>query len=145
MSIKSFIDYLQLEKKYSLNTVKAYENDIKSFSEFNKKEFGQSSLNKANYSQIRSWIVKLVESKISNRSINRKISSLNTYYKFLLKIEEIKANPLDNHKALKTKKIIQLPFSEKEVINALDINNFKDSYEGKRDRLIIEMLYSTDT
>ena len=143
MSIKSFIDYLQLEKKYSQNTVKAYENDIKSFSEFNKKEFGQSSLNKANYSQIRSWIVKLVESKISNRSINRKISSLNTYYKFLLKIEEIKENPLDNHKALKTKKTIQLPFSEKEVINALDINNFKDSYEGKRDRLIIEMLYST--
>ncbi len=143
MSIKSFIDYLQLEKKYSLNTVKAYENDIKSFSEFNKKEFGQSSLNKANYSQIRSWIVKLVESKISNRSINRKISSLNSYYKFLLKIQEIKENPLHNHKALKTKKIIQLPFSEKEVINALDINNFKDSYEGKRDRLIIEMLYST--
>ncbi len=143
MSIKSFIDYLQLEKKYSLNTVKAYENDIKSFSEFNKKEFGQSSLNKANYSQIRSWIVKLVESKISNRSINRKISSLNTYYKFLLKIEEIRTNPLNNHKALKTKKTIQLPFSEKEVINALDINNFKDSYEGKRDRLIIEMLYST--
>jgi len=143
MSIKSFIDYLQLEKKYSLNTVKAYENDIKSFSEFNKKEFDQSSLNKANYSQIRSWIVKLVESKISNRSINRKISSLNTYYKFLLKIEEIKENPLNNHKALKTKKTIQLPFSEKEIINALDINNFKDSYEGKRDRLIIEMLYST--
>ena len=143
MSIKSFIDYLQLEKKYSLNTVKAYENDIKSFSEFNKKVFDQSSLNKANYSQIRSWIVKLVESKISNRSINRKISSLNTYYKFLLKIEEIKENPLNNHKALKTKKTIQLPFSEKEIINALDINNFKDSYEGKRDRLIIEMLYST--
>jgi integrase/recombinase XerC len=143
MSIKSFIDYLQLEKKYSQNTVKAYENDIKSFTEFNKKEFGQSSINKANYSQLRSWIVKLVESKISNRTINRKISSLNTYYKFLLKIEEINANPLDNHKALKTKKNIQLPFSEKEVINALDINNFQDSYEGKRDRLIIEMLYST--
>ena len=143
MSIKSFIDYLQLEKKYSQNTVKAYENDIKSFTEFNKKEFGQSSVNKANYSQLRSWIVKLVESKISNRSINRKISSLNTYYKFLLKIEEIKVNPLNNHKALKTKKIIQLPFSEKEVSNALDINNFQDSYEGKRDRLIIEMLYST--
>ena len=143
MSIKSFIDYLQLEKKYSQNTVKAYENDIKSFTEFNKKEFGQSSVNKANYSQLRSWIVILVESKISNRSINRKISSLNTYYKFLLKIEEIKVNPLNNHKALKTKKIIQLPFSEKEVSNALDINNFQDSYEGKRDRLIIEMLYST--
>ena len=143
MSIKSFIDYLQLEKNYSLNTIKAYENDIKSFSDYNKNEFDQSSINKVNYSQLRSWIVKLVESKISNRSINRKISSLNTYYKFLQKIEKIKGNPLDNHRALKTKKIIQLPFSEKEVISALDINNFQNSFEGKRDRLIIEMLYST--
>ena len=143
MSIKSFIDYLQLEKKYSHNTIKAYENDIMSFSDYNKNEFDQSSINKVDYSQLRSWIVKLVESKISNRSINRKISSLNTYYKFLLKIEKIKKNPLDNHRALKTKKIIQLPFSEKEVISALDINNFKNSFEGRRDRLIIEMLYST--
>lgn len=143
MSIKSFIDYLQLEKKYSPNTIKAYENDIMSFSDYNKNEFDQSSINKVDYSQLRSWIVKLVESKISNRSINRKISSLNTYYKFLLKIEKIKKNPLDNHRALKTKKIIQLPFSEKEVISALDINNFQNSFEGKRDRLIIEMLYST--
>ena len=143
MSIKSFIDYLELEKKYSPNTIKAYENDIMSFSDYNKNEFDQSSINKVDYSQLRSWIVKLVESKISNRSINRKISSLNTYYKFLLKIEKIKKNPLDNHRALKTKKIIQLPFSEKEVINALDINNFQNSFEGKRDRLIIEMLYST--
>ena len=143
MSIKSFLDYLKLEKNYSQNTIKAYENDIISFSDFNKKEFDQNSINKINYSQLRSWIVKLVESKISNRSINRKISSLNTYYKFLLKIEEITKNPLDNHKALKTKKTIQLPFSEDEVTDALDINNFKDSFEGKRDRLIIEMLYST--
>lgn len=143
MSIKSFIDYLQLEKKYSHNTIKAYENDIRSFSDYNKSEFDQFSINKVDYSQLRSWIVKLVESKISNRSINRKISSLNTYYKFLLKIEKIKKNPLDNHRALKTKKIIQLPFSEKEVISALDINNFQNSFEGKRDRLIIEMLYST--
>jgi len=143
MSIKSFIDYLQLEKKYSHNTIKAYENDIMSFSDYNKNEFDQSSINKVDYSQLRSWIVKLVESKISNRSINRKISSLNTYYKFLLKIEKIKKNPLDNHRALKTKKIIQLPFSEKEVMSALDINNFKNSFEGRRDRLIIEMLYST--
>ncbi len=143
MSIKSFIDYLQLEKKYSPNTIKAYENDIMSFSDYNKNEFDQSSISKVDYSQLRSWIVKLVESKISNRSINRKISSLNTYYKFLLKIEKIKKNPLDNHRALKTKKIIQLPFSEKEVISALDINNFQNSFEGKRDRLIIEMLYST--
>ena len=101
MSIKSFIDYLQLEKKYSPNTIKAYENDIMSFSDYNKNEFDQSSINKVDYSQLRSWIVKLVESKISNRSINRKISSLNTYYKFLLKIEKIKKSTADKGKKSK--------------------------------------------
>ena len=93
MSIKSFIDYLQLEKKYSPNTIKAYENDIMSFSDYNKNEFDQSSISKVDYSQLRSWIVKLVESKISNRSINRKISSLNTY-KFLLRNKTNKTNNL---------------------------------------------------
>tara|TARA_B100000029_G_scaffold108151_1_gene99478 strand:+ start:261 stop:1148 length:888 start_codon:yes stop_codon:yes gene_type:complete len=143
MSIRSFLEYLKLEKKYSINTINAYENDLKSFSDFIKIEFNLLSIDKINYSEIRSWIVKLVECNISNRSINRKISSLNSYFKFLLKIQKINKNPLENHKALKTKKTIQIPFSEKEVINALDINNFQDSFEGKRDRLIIEMLYST--
>ena len=143
MSIRSFLEYLKLEKKYSINTINAYENDLKSFSDFIKIEFNLLSIDKINYSEIRSWIVKLVECNISNKSINRKISSSNSYFKFLLKNQKINKNPLENHKALKTKKTIQIPFSEKEVINALDINNFQDSFEGKRDRLIIEMLYST--
>lgn len=102
-----------------------------------------ASIKKVNYQQIRSWIVVLVESGLSNRSINRKISSLNTYYKFLLKVGDVKQNPLSKHKALKTSKKVQVPFSEEEIKVVLDELNFDDSYEGIRDKLIIELFYST--
>lgn len=143
MSFKSFKDYLTLEKKYSLHTVNAYLKDLESFEGFNKEEFSQETINKVNYSQIRSWIIQLVESGISNRSINRKVSSLNSYYKFLLKIEEINVNPLSKHKALKVSKKVQIPFSTKEISEVLDDLNFDNSFEGIRDKLIIELFYST--
>lgn len=143
MSFKTFIDYLLLEKKYSLHTVNAYRRDLETFHEFNKEKFTDNTINEVNYSQIRSWIIHLVDSGISNRSINRKTSSLNSYYKFLLKVEVIKVNPLAKHKALKTSKKIQIPFSEKEVSTVLEDFNFDDSFKGIRDKLIIELFYST--
>ncbi len=143
MSFKAFTDYLLLEKNYSALTVNAYENDLNNFSEFVKDEYETNTINKVNYAQIRSWIVFLVEQGISNRSINRKISALNTYYKFLLKIGEIKINPLAKHKALKTSKKIQVPFSEDEVMTVLNSLYFENDFEGIRDKLIIELFYST--
>ena len=143
MSFKSFTDYLLLEKNYSKLTVNAYENDLENFKEFIKSEYDADSIKNVNYPQIRSWIVSLVNQKISNRSINRKISALNTYFKFLLKVEDIKLNPLAKHRALKTNKKIQIPFSEKEVSTVLDELNFEDSFEGIRNKLIIELFYST--
>ncbi|WP_298236908.1 tyrosine-type recombinase/integrase [uncultured Algibacter sp.] len=143
MSLKSFTDYLLIEKNYSVLTVNAYKNDIQSFSEFIKEVYQSSSISHVNYPQIRRWIVSLVEKEISNRSINRKISALNTYYKFLLKIGDIELNPLAKHKALKTSKKIQVPFSEKEIESVLDYLQFDNSFEGVRDRLIIELFYST--
>ena len=143
MSINAFTDYLQLERNYSKLTVKAYTNDINTFQSFLAEEFDDSQLDKVNYAQIRSWIVQLVESKISNRSINRKISALNSYYKFLLKIGDIEINPLSKHKALKTSKKIQVPFSEAEITIALDELKYEDDYEGIRNKLIIELFYST--
>ena len=142
-ALKAFTDYLLLEKNYSVLTVKAYTNDIETFSEFIKAEFSSAPIAEANYSQIRSWIVSLVEQNISNRSINRKISALNTYYKFLLKIGEVKTNPLAKHKALKMKKKVQVPFSKTEIDKVLDDFVFDDSFEGIRDKLVIELFYST--
>lgn len=143
MPFNSFTEYLLLEKNYSKLTVKAYKNDLEDFSEFIKNEYEYNSINKVNYPQIRSWIVTLVETGLSNRSINRKISALNTYYKFLLKVGDIKGNPLSKHKALKTSKKVQVPFSESEIETVLDDLNFADDFKSVRDKFIIELFYST--
>ncbi|WP_147678965.1 tyrosine-type recombinase/integrase [Algibacter pacificus] len=143
MTFKPFTDYLLLEKNYSALTVNAYQSDLKAFSKYIKTEFDDDSIDHVNYAQIRNWIVSLVESGISNRSINRKISSLNTYYKFLLKVGDIQLNPLAKHRALKTSKKIQVPFSETEVQNVLSDFNFGTDFESLRNKLIIELFYST--
>ena len=143
MSFQSYTDYLLLEKNYSVLTVKAYQNDLEDFLEFIKHEYESNSINKVNYSQIRSWIVSLVENGIANRSINRKVSALNTYFKFLLKTGDINSNPLSKHRALKTSKKIQIPFSEAEIKTVLDDLNFADDFESVRDKFIIELFYST--
>ncbi|MFL1011291.1 tyrosine-type recombinase/integrase [Flavisericum labens] len=143
MSLNPFIDYLLLEKNYSKLTVRAYQTDIESFSEFIEAEYGTKSIQKINYQQIRSWIVQLVENGVSNRSVNRKVSALSTYYKFLLKVGDIDLNPLGKHRALKTSKKVQVPFSEAEIKTVLDDLNFGDDFDSVRNKFIIELFYST--
>ncbi len=140
---KAFHDYLLLEKNYSNNTVTAYINDLKSFQNYLDQEFHGDLIADSQYSQIRSWIVDLVNKDISNRSINRKVSSLNSYYKFLIKTETIQVNPLARHKALKVSKKVQVPFSESEVNIVLNDVEFSNDYEGVRDQSIMELFYST--
>lgn len=143
MSLKSFTDYLLLEKKYSAHTITSYKKDLESFGEFILNEYQTDSIDQVNYQQIRNWIVSLVESGISNRSINRKTSSLNSYYKFLLKIGVIDTNPLTKHKALKTNKKVQIPFSEQELNLVLDALSLETDFEGLRNKLIVELFYAT--
>ncbi len=143
MPFTSFIDYLKFERNYSQHTIKAYKRDLECFYDFASKEFGYSEITSVNYSIIRSWIVSLVDSGISNKSINRKISSLSTYYKFLLKIGEIKKNPLVKHKVLKTSKKIQIPFSETEINEVIHLLENEEDFKGVRNKLIVELFYST--
>ncbi len=143
MSFSAFIDYLQLEKKYSAHTVTAYLKDLEDFQKFASEEYQYSEIVNVNYSIVRSWIVSLVDSGISNRTVNRKISSLKTYYKFLLKTSQIEINPLAKHKSLKTSKKIQVPFSEIEIENVMELLQSENTFEGLRDRLIVELFYST--
>lgn len=143
MLLQSFLDYLLLEKNYSALTIKAYGKDIQSFLDFLKEEYKDENLKEVNYSQIRTWIIKMVNQNISNRSINRKISSLNSFFKFLIKTEYIKINPLVKHKALKTSKKVQVPFSEEEINSVLNKISHADSFEGVRNKLIIELFYAT--
>lgn len=142
MPFNQFLDYLLLEKKYSPNTVKAYEADLTAFAIFIRKEFKEDDLKGLHYNQIRNWIIALVNSGLANRSVNRKISSLKAYYKFLLRTGQIAATPLAAHKSLKIKNNIQIPFSENEVgqvINSISPNSFKNS----RDLSVIVLLYAT--
>ena len=143
MPFTSFLDYLSLEKNYSKHTLIAYHKDLLGFREFALSEFDFSEVNNVSYAIIRSWIVKLVDDGVSNRTINRKISSLRTYYKFLLKIGDIEVSPLVKHKVLKTAKKLQVPFSEKEIEDVLEILKEEDSFLGLRNKLIVELFYST--
>lgn len=140
---KAFQEYLQLEKNYSLHTVNAYGNDLIFFQEFLKSNFDTEKLEEVNYSMIRSWIVSMVDAGVSNSSVNRKISSLKSFYKFLLKIKVIESSPLLKHKSLKTPKKLQIPFSENELDMVLNNLKFPDGFDGIRDKLIIDLFYTT--
>ena len=141
MHLSNFYDYLSKEKNYSSNTVIAYKKDIETFQEFCRVKFELNNLLKVTYPIIREWIINLSEKELSPLSINRKISSLSKYYDFLIKINELKSSPLKNHKRLKVQKKLIIPFSEDEVLKVVDV--FSKNFEGKRNLLIVDMLYST--
>ena len=128
-----------LEKNYSQHTVLAYIRDIESLQEYLNGHYDVNDINDVEYSLIRQWIVELVNKGISNRSINRKVSSLNAYYKFLQKTQIIENNPLKKHKALKVGKKVNLPFSQEELREVLDNTIEVNDFESARDSLIVEL------
>ncbi|MBB4804446.1 integrase/recombinase XerC [Flavobacterium nitrogenifigens] len=140
---EAFCDYLLLEKKYSSHTVNAYLGDLTAFEVFVAEEFGQENADLVNYGQIRSWIVSLVDQDVSNVSVNRKVASLKAFYKFLLKSKQIEINPMLKHKSLKTPKVVQVPFSEKEIKDLMEQIDDPVGFEEIRDKLIVEMFYVT--
>lgn len=142
-NLEAFTDYLQKEKKYSPHTLRAYMDDVVEFQQYNFLSFGQEDLVEVQYVQIRSWLVALVEAGLSTVSVNRKVASLKAFYKFLLKIKQIEVSPLLKHRALKVSKKVQVPFSEKELEQVLENIRQDVGFEAVRDRLLIELLYST--
>ncbi len=141
-SLSTFISYLENEKQYSKHTITAYNNDLRDFNQFLNDNFDNLPLTKVDYFQVRAWIADLSQLKLKHKSINRKLSSLKTFYKFLLKTGQIKASPMQKLKSLKTPKSLNTPFSIQEVenvINSMEPIDFKTS----RQSLIIELLYAT--
>ncbi|UMY65744.1 MULTISPECIES: tyrosine-type recombinase/integrase [unclassified Flavobacterium] len=139
----AFRDYLQAERHYSPHTVLAYTSDLDVFSVFLRAEYGQETLQDVVYPQVRTWIVRLVEEGLSPYSVNRKVASLKAFYKFLLRSRQIEVSPLQQHKSLKTPKQVQLPFSEKEMEEVLKDIRYPEGFDGVRDKLIVELLYTT--
>ena len=142
-NLQKFQDYLLKEKNYSVHTALAYGKDLEFFKQFLDDNFDKTALEEVSYTLIRSWIVSMVDGGVSNSSINRKMSSLKSFYKFLLKTKQVELSPMAKHKALKAPKKVQIPFSEEELDKVLTHVVYKDGFEGVRDKSIVEMFYST--
>jgi len=145
MHLESFLDYIEFEKRYSPHTLKSYQLDLLQFDDFCKNEFNiQSHL--ADFKKIRYWIIELVNNNISNRSINRKVSTLKSFFKFLKRNLIIANNPTKAIESLKIEKKLPSFIKEEGLSSLLDENEnkfFTNDFKGDRDFLIIDLLYST--
>ena len=146
MSIHSFLEYISLEKNSSVHTKTAYQCDLEDFKRFLLKQDlpnKDSSLEEVSYGEIRSWIVFLIQKGNSTRTVNRKISVLRSYYKFLMRVGSIERSPLKEHKALKMATKVQLPFSQEEVARVLNSDFFPKNYNGVLQKTILSLFYYT--
>tara|TARA_R110000868_G_scaffold294751_1_gene555215 strand:- start:509 stop:1381 length:873 start_codon:yes stop_codon:yes gene_type:complete len=142
MPIIEFLNHLQKNRRYSLHTIKAYESDLNQFQQYLKVQY-EIEVFQANASSLRSWIIALLETGTQNKSVNRKISTLKSFYKFLLKEGQISSNPTD--KLISPKVATPLPHfvREVEMDSLLDEFQFETSFKGIRDKMILELLYSS--
>lgn len=139
--INKFLDYISVEKRYSENTLVSYKKDLEDLLLFISETEGTEDLKKVDKKIIRNFIVSLSEKKIQKRSINRKLSSLRSFYLYLLKIGEIKVSPLETIPSLKFYAEKQIPISEEEME---DLGEILESESGNSlEKLIIETLYQT--
>ncbi|MEP1563541.1 MAG: tyrosine-type recombinase/integrase [Ekhidna sp.] len=143
LMVETFLKYLSFEKRYSKHTLEAYGKDLNQFSGFLEKDFEIQDLSKVKHAQIRGWIVQLMDEGLSPKSVNRKIATLKSFYKFLLGREFVESNPTSQIKPLKTEKDLPAFVKEEEITNLLDRVEFPKDFSGHRDRLLLELLYST--
>lgn len=141
--VDSFIKYISFEKRYSQHTVSSYKSDLNQFSQYLSSNFQILNLQESTQLMVRSWILSLMDSGIAPKSVNRKIASLRSYYKFLLKREEISKDPTAKVKLLKTPKQLPNFVAESELSDLLDKAEFPDDFEGQRKKLILELFYGT--
>ncbi len=140
--LERFLEYIAVEKRYSPNTLISYRKDLEDFSLFLLETEAHQDLVKVDKKIIRNFMVHLGEKKIAKRSINRKLSTLRSFYLFLLKVGEIKNSPLESIQSLKFYAEKQIPFSEEEMANQqLEAN--KPAKKSLLQELIVETLYQT--
>ena len=139
---QNYLDYLLLVKRYSSHTVKAYRTDLKLFESY-LKDIYSISIDKANHAMIRSWLVKELNKGNSARTVNRKITTLKSFYKYLFKEQKIKQNPTSRISYSKTSKKLPQFVGLSDMNELLDKLKFEENFSGFRYKLIIEVFYST--
>lgn len=144
LNVDSFLQYLQKERKYSLNTVQAYENDLTEFSEFCEKRFGKDVLN-IGVSDVREWVVEMSDGldAVGVRTVKRRISALRSFYKYLRREGLVNKNPAAVLVLPKASKPLPKFFREEEMGRLLDDVMTGDEFQDRRDKLIIDLFYQT--
>lgn len=140
---ESFFDYLQFEKRYSIHTVGSYRNDLRQFFSFIEIHAGHSEVREVAPSDVRAWMVSLLEKGYSQVSVHRKISALRSFYRFLQRNGKADSDPASKVILPKRRKRLPQFIEEGSLERLLDIYDFGAGFEGVRDRTLIEMLYST--
>jgi integrase/recombinase XerC len=143
VSIRSFLDYLQFQKRYSRHTIISYQNDLSSFNDFTETTFGEVEIKQITPSMIRSWLASLKEGGMESKSINRKISALKSFFKFQIREGNLQASPMVTIVSPKNKKRLPQFVDEKDVNVLFTHVEFPDDWEGKTDRLVLQLLYNT--
>ena len=143
LNTELFLNHLKYEKRYSQNTLTAYENDLDQFVLFGKKLVEDFCVEEVDYHLIRQWIVSLMDNGISAKSVNRKISTLKTFFKFLMREGVIEKNPTDKIAIPKMGKKLPVFVQEKEMNRLLDGRFFTDDFEGRRDKAVVSLFYGT--
>jgi integrase/recombinase XerC len=142
-SIHDFLDYLRFQKRYSENTIISYQNDLNSFFEFLFLEYKITDLKEITASIVRTWLASLKENKCSSKTVNRKISSLKSFFKYQLKIKNLSISPVAAIASLKVSRKLPSFIQEKDLNSLLKHDYFPGTFAGKTDFLIFEILYQT--
>ena len=141
--MEAFLNYLQYEKRVSAHTVTAYRTDLEQFAAYLQKEFGENDIRKADSADVRAWMMQLMEAGDSARSVNRKASALRAFFRYHTRMGDVEANPMEAVTAPKIAKRLPQFVSQDEMNKLFTEDLFEDTFEGWRDRLIIELFYVT--
>lgn len=140
---KQFADYIQFEKRFSPHTIKAYTNDVNQFLNYIETHYQLNKLIEITHLHIRSWVVSLMDNGISARAVNRKVTTLKTFYNYFLRKELITINPMLKIQAPKAGKKITVFIEKDNLDKLLDNTAFENDFSGTRNKLIIELFYAT--
>lgn len=141
--VESFLDYLKFQKRYSPHTIISYHTDLRDFFDFTQENYGETSLNEITTSIIRTWLASLKQNNISSKSINRKISTLRSFFKHQLKMQTITVTPVTAIAALKVNKRLPSFIEQKDINTLLQHVEFPDTWDGKTNQLLIQIFYET--
>ena len=141
--IQSFLSYIEYERRYSKHTIESYRNDLEQFGLYLKSEYQKEDMELASHLEIRSWIVQMMEKEITPRSINRKLSTLKSFFKFLMRKGVVKKSPLAKVLAPKTSKRLPVFVEKSGIERLLTDTEFPEGFEGARDKMILDLFYGT--